>query len=144
MELLSILLFAVGMALVIAEVVMPGIILGLLGAAAALAGIWIGFEVSPALAIGELVVAVVAVPLLFYWGIRRLQLAKVIETEPVKEDLSKLVGRSGEVVHDLRPGGTVLVDGARYDAVAVTGYLERGARVSIVRAEGRKLFVKAL
>lgn len=144
MELLSILLFAVGMALVVAEVVMPGIILGLLGAAAALGGIWIGFEVSPALGIGELLAAVIAVPLLFYWGVRRMQLTKAIETEPPKEDLSKLVGRTGEVVHDLRPGGTVLVDGARYDAVAVTGYVARGARVSIVRAEGKKVFVKAL
>jgi membrane-bound serine protease (ClpP class) len=144
MELLSILLFTVGMALVVAEVVMPGIVLGLLGAAAALGGIWIGFEASPALGIGELVVAVVAVPLLFYWGMRRMQLVKAIESEPPKEDLSKLVGRTGEVVHDLKPGGTVLIDAVRYDAVALSGYLERGARVSVVKADEKKVFVRAL
>jgi len=144
MELLSIVLYAIGMALVIAEIVLPGVVLGIIGAGAAVAGIWLGFEANPALGIGELVAAVIFVPTAFWWGIRRMRLDKTIATEPPTEDLSKLVGKTGEVVHDLRPGGTIVIDGARYDAAATSGYLERGTKVSVVKAEGNKVFVRAV
>ena len=57
--------------------------------------------------------------------------------------LPDLIGRTGTVTAVLRPSGKVLVDGTYYEAVAEDGlYIERGAVVEIVRAEGGLLYCR--
>lgn len=59
--------------------------------------------------------------------------------------LSDLIGRTGAVTAVLRPSGKVLVDGTYYEAVAEDGlYIERGAVVKIVRAEGGLLYCRRI
>lgn len=58
--------------------------------------------------------------------------------------LPDLIGRTGTVTAVLRPSGKVLVDRTYYEAVAEDGlYIERGAVVEIVRAEGGLLYCPA-
>lgn len=47
-----------------------------------------------------------------------------------------LVGREGTTITDLRPAGTVAIDGERIDAVSEGPWVPRGTQVRIVRAEG--------
>jgi membrane-bound serine protease (ClpP class) len=52
-----------------------------------------------------------------------------------------LMGRVGTAATDLRPGGTAVIDGERLDVVCETGYVGKGERVRVVRAEGYRLVV---
>ena len=59
----------------------------------------------------------------------------------VRDDL---IGRIGVALTDLHPGGTVQLDGERLDVVTEGDFVNRGARVRVVRAEGYRLVVAAV
>lgn len=60
------------------------------------------------------------------------------------ENLSALLGKSGTTLTTLRPAGTVLVEGRRYDACSLGDYVPKEERISIVKVEGSKIFVDLL
>lgn len=59
----------------------------------------------------------------------------------VRDDL---IDRIGVALTDLHPGGTVQLDGERLDVVTEGDFVNRGARVRVVRAEGYRLVVAAV
>lgn len=52
------------------------------------------------------------------------------------------LGRVGTAVTVMRPSGTVLIDGARLDAVTEGDFLPKGAAVEVVNVEGPRLVVR--
>lgn len=58
-----------------------------------------------------------------------------------KETLKQLVGQTGVAYTILRPSGKVELDGEIYDATALTGYIEKGEEVKVVKYEATQLFV---
>ncbi len=56
----------------------------------------------------------------------------------------EMVGKTGIAHSILRPAGKVMIDGNLYDATAVTGYIEKGENIKVVRYETTQLFVKKL
>lgn len=61
-----------------------------------------------------------------------------------KESLQHLAGAEGTVATDLKPQGTVEIEGNRYPAQIDYGYAQKGERVSVFKIEGGRLFVKRL
>ena len=59
-----------------------------------------------------------------------------------KGRLDSLTGKIAEVSTDLKPQGTVEVEGTRYPALLVYGYAEKGETVKILRHEGGRLYCK--
>ena len=59
-----------------------------------------------------------------------------------KVKLDSLTGKIAEVSTDLKPQGTVVVEGTRYPAVLVYGYAQKGETVEILRNEGGRLYCK--
>ena len=59
-----------------------------------------------------------------------------------KENLNFLVGMSGIAATDLKPSGSVEIEGKRYQAQIISGYAERGETVKILRHEGGRLYCK--
>jgi membrane-bound serine protease (ClpP class) len=57
-------------------------------------------------------------------------------------DRSELVGRIGLALTDLRPSGTVSIDGERIDVVTEGPWIERGAQVVVLRAESYRHVVR--
>ncbi|WP_437284921.1 NfeD family protein [Sorangium sp. So ce406] len=57
---------------------------------------------------------------------------------------SPLADRLGTAATDLRPSGKVEIDGRRVEALSAFGYVEAGARVRVLRAEGGRLVVRAI
>jgi membrane-bound serine protease (ClpP class) len=53
----------------------------------------------------------------------------------------ELIGREGVAATDLHPSGTVMLDDERLDVVSEAGFVAKGSRVRIVRAEGYRLVV---
>lgn len=63
------------------------------------------------------------------------------EQERVRQSL---VGVEGEALTDLRPVGTVLIEGERVEALAAGGIVEAHQRVRVVSVEGRTIKVRAI
>jgi membrane-bound serine protease (ClpP class) len=55
-----------------------------------------------------------------------------------------LTGKTGLAHTMLRPAGKVMIDGILYDATALTGYIDKGEQVEVVKYETAQLFVKKL
>ena len=53
-----------------------------------------------------------------------------------------LIGAQGRALTDLRPGGTIRIDGEDVEAFAETGYVEAGNDVEVVSVHGRQIKVR--
>ena len=63
-------------------------------------------------------------------------------SEPVESDSLPQTGSVGVAVSNLRPSGTVEIDGVRYEATLTVGAAERGQKVQIVGRKDFELLVK--
>lgn len=54
----------------------------------------------------------------------------------------EMVGRKGIAQTILRPAGKVMISDESFDATAITGYIEKGDEIEVVRYETTQLFVK--
>ena len=59
-----------------------------------------------------------------------------VESQP-----AGLIGKSGMADSVLRPSGKVVIDDEIYDAVSEYGFIERGAKVKVIRYEGGQIHV---
>jgi membrane-bound serine protease (ClpP class) len=55
-----------------------------------------------------------------------------------------LIGREGVAFSVLRPSGKVQIDDEVYDATAISGLIEKGEAVKVVKYETAQLFVKRI
>ena len=55
-----------------------------------------------------------------------------------------LTGKQGIAYTILRPSGKVMVDNEIYDAKALTGYIEKGDKIEVVRYDIAQLYVKKI
>ncbi len=142
MLLLSIFLYLVGIVLVVAETILPGFVMGIGGVASLILAIYLAFTENPMIAVCETMIAVVFVPVVIIWGLRRMQLKTAFNNKAGGlQDLS-LVGKTAEVINDLKPYGTVLVDGKKLSATSFSEFITKGASVVIVKVEGSNIFVR--
>lgn len=145
-------LYIAGCVLAMAEIYLPGGVLGLLGGAAFVtaavlvfknwsvpAGIlFVCLEVLGALA--SLVIGMKFFPSTRTG--RRLVLGSAVRSQE-GETLESLVGREGIALTVLRPTGTAEIDGRRYSVVTDGVFLEKGTRVVVVEADSNRLVVRA-
>lgn len=151
-ELIVIGLFVVGILMVVAEALLPGMIVGIIGALCIIASIglaWFHPDLrSPPLAIGELVIALIVVPITFMIAIRKTRLTETLDEKAgvtsYAVDFAPLVGKDGEALTDLRPSGTVLIDGKKYDVITPGEMIVKGTRVRVAEASGNRIVVRAL
>ena len=59
-----------------------------------------------------------------------------------KEGLDQFVGKKGCVATDLRPQGTIIIEGKRYPAQMIYGYAQKGEIVEISHHEGGRLYCR--
>lgn len=57
---------------------------------------------------------------------------------------STAIGKHGVVVTDLKPGGHILVDGKRLQAISQSGYLTKGTEVLVIGGQEESLIVKPI
>ena len=72
---------------------------------------------------------------------KALVLDAAIHADAGDEDAARLVGLDGKAVTALRPAGTVELAGRRVDVVSEGGFIEAGAPVRVVSAEGTRVVV---
>jgi membrane-bound ClpP family serine protease len=64
------------------------------------------------------------------------------ERRAAAPDRADLVGATGIATSQLRPAGTVEIDGRPVSVVAAAGMIERGTKVRVVRVSGNRVLVE--
>jgi membrane-bound serine protease (ClpP class) len=147
---LIIVLFVAGFLLIAAEVFVPGLIVGTLGFLCLAASVGLVFYHYGTMAglIAAIVIGTLSVGGMIVWlnifpktfiG-RRIVLSRKQATAPPRD--AELLGESGVAVTALRPSGTARIAGKRVDVTAVGEFLEEGAPVVVVAADGMRVAVR--
>lgn len=149
---LIITLVVVGFLLVAAEVFVPGLILGTIGFLCLVASVvlvFVQFGNSAGLLAAFLIGGLSLVGFLLWLNFfprtfigRRLMLRTQQPPDLTAEENRSLVGESGEAITPLRPSGTARIGGKRVDVTAVGEFLDPGAPVVVVAADGLRVAVR--
>ncbi len=148
-----ILLFAVGILLIAAEVIVPGGVLGTIGGLLMFGGCILAFMDFGSL--GGLIAVLTAFTLgglAIYlefrflpkskWGKRAFLNAQVTGVSAaVGREALQLVGKTAEALTLLSPSGYVRVDGQRYEAFCQSGQAPAGSFLEIIGADNFRLIV---
>ncbi len=142
-----------GIILIIVEVFLPGGVLGFLGFCCIGGSIYFAFR-----SFGMTGLAVSAVVLISTAVLAWLTALKVLPRTSIgrdlfltktqkgydtrKDELEKLVGKSGVTESALRPTGKVDIDGDRYDAVSEGEFLEKGSNIVVTGIRSNQLLVE--
>jgi membrane-bound ClpP family serine protease len=59
-------------------------------------------------------------------------------------DRTPLIGREGEVITELRPSGTALLEDAPVDVVSEGAYIRKGERVRVIGVNGSRVLVRKI
>ena len=150
---LIVLLFAIGILFIAVEVIVPGAILGAIGALLMFGGCIMAFidygtvggivAVLTAFALGGLALFIEFHYLPKTRFGKRAFLTKEITAvaAAVGSEARELIGKSAEALTMLSPSGYVLVDGRRYEAFCQSGQAPVGAALDIIGADNFRLIV---
>ncbi len=59
-------------------------------------------------------------------------------------DKSKLLGAVGVCVTDLRPSGTIIINGEPVDVVSEGGFVKQGSSVKVINVDGSRVMVRQI
>ena len=145
------LLFLSGAALLAFEVIVPGAILGIIGALALLAGVIVSFSTYGAGGgLTALGIALVLVGIVFFLEFyllpktrigRRMFLRTSITGSSQPAHPPTLVGAEAKAVTPLTPSGYVLIDGKRYDAFSQSGPADAGEVLRVIAVDNFRVVV---
>lgn len=151
---LTVLLLIIGFGLVFLEMHIPGFgIPGIAGAICLILAVVLTAEnfaqaIVMALAILAVLGIMLAVVLTFFTK-GKLFKPLILPDEQKKEhgyisssDLDYLLGKRGVAITDLRPSGSVDIDGVKFDVISDGEYISVGSNVEIFKVSGVKLLVK--
>jgi len=148
-----IILFLAGILLLAIDIIVPGMIMGIIGGLSVLAGVVTAFNLYGsgggmiALLCGG---ALLGVTLYFEFVVLpKTKLAKAFSmratvegtSQPAVADLSTVLNQQGETVTPLSPSGYINVQGRRYEAFSQSGYLAKGVTVRVTGLDNFRLIV---
>lgn len=150
---LIIILFAVGILLLVAEVLVPGGVLGMIGGVLMFLGCVLAFLDY---GVGGGIVAVVSAMVVglaaFYLELRVLPRTRLgrrafltAEMQGVSaafgSEARQLIGKPAHAITMLSPSGYVLIEGRRYEAFCQSGQAPSGAVLEVIGADNFRLIV---
>ncbi|MBQ0139944.1 MAG: nodulation efficiency protein NfeD [Kurthia sp.] len=150
----TILLFIFGLILIILEIVVPGMIVGILGIIAIICSIlFTGASLimtAYAIAIALIVAIVGVVVMVKIFGkkmsvFNRMVLSDSTDTESgyvSNVNRTDLLEREAETVTALRPSGVAMLDGERLDVVSEGSFIDAAKKVIIIEVEGSRIVVR--
>lgn len=148
-----ILLFSLGLALILLEVIVPGGILGTIGGLMLFAGCIVSFVV---LGTGGGLIATASAlasgGLLLWFEFRILPKTKLGRRAFLNQEITgvsaaygkeaqALVGKAAEALTTLSPSGYISIDGQRYEAFCNNGYTTAGTALKVVGVDNFRLIV---
>ncbi|QCR32930.1 nodulation protein NfeD [Lysinibacillus sp. SGAir0095] len=150
----SVVLFIIGLALLIAELFVPGGIIGIIGGALMIISLLFAGESVVHMAYSILIAVFIAiigmVILMKFFGknlhvFNKLILRDATTTEEgyvSNVNRVELIGKIGQSITPLRPAGTIIVGNERIDAVSEGSYIEANKKVEVIQVEGSRIIVR--
>lgn len=150
---ISITFLAAGLILIFLEFYLPGGILGILGALVLLGSVFVFYYEynSPLMTIvyiAALAVFLGCVIKYALWAIPKAPPSRSVYLQGDQEGYvastydKSAIGKIGTVVSDLKPGGHILIEGKKHQAISISGYIAKGEQIIVVGGEGESLTVK--
>ena len=148
-------LFAAGIALILAEFFVPGGICGAFGGVSLLVSGGMAVYLYPSYAlfivVAEFITALIAVVVGLYLFPHTFAGKRMIlqSDQPLDEGWvasttdDSLIGAEGEAFTTLRPAGTVAFEARRVGAVTSGEFIEKGSRVRVIEVRGNRIVVEA-
>lgn len=143
---------AAGLLLMFLEMFLPGLIAGVIGGILVIASIAMSYQHYGAEGGNiALVIAMICSGIMWWWWAthfqntrygKRMTLQTSVDGNTVTPGLTDFVGQSGTALTALRPGGTVVIDGKRVDAISDGEFIESGQPVHVLRAQGICIIVR--
>ena len=147
-------MFLLGILAILAEALLPTI--GLLGGVGALAMLYslvlsLGGDMH---AVYALLLSVAVAIVAFFFLARHLPQSSLWKKVVLKDASTEargyvsaqsdvnLLGKEGEVLTDVRPAGTAQIEGAPVDVISEGAYIEKGAKVRVLKVEGSRVVVR--
>lgn len=148
-------LTALGITLLVVEMMLPGAVAGFLGLLCLLIGIIFAFiefggETGFVILLIEMALGMVGFAFwVKYFPKSRMSRIWSLTGQPPEQLASKskfdhLLGQEGIATTMLRPAGIVLIEGKRYDAVSEGGLIQAQSKVKVIKVEGVVIVVRAL
>lgn len=150
----SVVVFIVGFGLVLAELFIPGGIIGIIGGGLMIISLLFAGESVVHMAYSILIAVFIAtigmVILMKFFGKNLYLFNKLILRDATTTEEGyvsnvnriDLLGKTGESVTPLRPAGTIVIGSERIDAVSEGGYIDAGKKVEVVKVEGSRIVVR--
>lgn len=146
-----ILLLVAGLALLLLETMLPGMVAGIVGFVCLVAGVVISYrDLGPA--VGHIILLCVVAALitgvvLWLKYFPQSRVGKLFVSESASGDLgieySSLLSKEGVARSTLRPSGTAVIEGKRYDVVSEGGFIDPETPIKVVAVEGSRIVVRA-
>lgn len=152
----TLILFIIGIALILLELFISGGIAGILGFIAIVASFFLAADNAVYMGISLLVAIIVSILisalLIKVFGKKMRLFKKLILTDSTNTvsgyiaNISRLelIGLVGYTLTVLRPSGTIVIEDERLDAVSEGGFIGKGSKVKVVRAEGSRIIVREI
>lgn len=144
----------IGILAVLAELVLPGGILGVVGAGCLVTAVILCFSHFGFAAGAAASAALGVFAFLVVWGwmknfhrlpfTRKLILKDGVPKGSSAPSLAEFIGKTGETVTELMPSGAVSIGEEKHDAMTETGSIPRGTAVEVIGVSGASLVVRAL
>ena len=143
-----VLLFVLGLGLIVAEIILPGVILGVIGLGCTVGAIiWAFQSGSLGLGITLLAISVAAAPLLFLlWS--KIFARRFVSSHTqagytsAQMDEKSLLGQEGVAVTQLRPAGMARFAGKKVDVISEGEVIDPDTRVRVVEVKGNRVVVR--
>lgn len=150
-----IIFFVLGMVAIFIEFFIPGGVLGALGAALMMVGLYFAYKEwgIPGLGVAFIIAIILGTGsfLASMHLVPRSKLGKILIQnrsisdeegyEAVDTTLEELVGAEGVALTPLRPVGTAMINERRVDVVSSGFMIERGSRIKVIEVEGNRVEV---
>lgn len=152
----AIILFILGIVFLIAELFVPGGILGILGLAGIVGSLYIAsgnmLNMTISLLIAFIVAILASILLVKVFGKRMKLFNKFILRDSTNTESGyvsnqsrhDLIGEEGMTLTALRPSGTALISDERLDVVSEGSFIEKGSKVKVVKVEGVRIVVREI
>ncbi|MEW9052297.1 MAG: nodulation protein NfeD [Neobacillus sp.] len=152
----TLILFIIGLGLILLEFFIAGGIAGAIGFVAIIASFFLAADnvvhMGISLLVAITVTIIVSILLIKVFGKKMRLFKKIILTDSTNtesgyvsnKNRSELVGKEGYALTVLRPSGTILIEDERIDAVSEGAFIDKDAKVKVVKAEGARIVVRAI
>ncbi len=146
----TVLLYILGMIAMIAEMFLPGIILGTCGFIACLAAIILAFNAgNPTLGTVLIVIGALALPTLVVIWYKVVSGPFAVKQTlagftAAPDDARDFLGAEGVSLTPLRPAGAARIKDKRVDVVADGELIPPNSRIQVVRVDGNRIVVRTV